>query len=157
LNPAYILPSRSTVTRLFDEEFEERIDKLHSLCKSAKYPSYTADLWKSIAGDYYCSIGFHFIDDNWILHAIVTHCKHVIGSHTAKNIGRLVGECLQECLGKGISPFAGVTDGGEIASVNETAQFLECEIQDRTCICHQLNNIIKKMLSDYFEETFLCS
>jgi hypothetical protein len=48
-----------------------------------------------------------------------------------------------------------VIDGGDIASVNFTAQALSCVIKDKTCICHQLNNIIKRMLSDYFEEEYL--
>ena len=75
---------------------------------------------------------------------------------------------LKDCLGDGITPFSGVTDGGEIASVKETAKSylfycmflicyreLKCHIEDRRCICHQLNNIIKKMLCDYFLKSFI--
>lgn len=46
-------------------------------------------------------------------------------------------------------------DGGDIASVKYTAQALECDIKDKTCICHLLNNIIKRMLNDYFEIDYL--
>lgn len=53
--------------------------------------------------------------------------------------------------GEGKKPFAGVIDGGDIASVGFTAEKLECEIKDNTCICHLLNNLIKRILQDYFE------
>lgn len=46
-------------------------------------------------------------------------------------------------------------DGGDIASVKYTAQKLNCFIKDETCICHQMNNIIKRMLGDYFENIYL--
>jgi hypothetical protein len=52
-------------------------------------------------------------------------------------------------------PFAGVVDGGDIASVKHTAARLNVEIKDNTCICHRLNNLIKRMLTDYFEEVYL--
>jgi hypothetical protein len=50
---------------------------------------------------------------------------------------------------------AGVIDGGDIASVKFTANYLGCEIRDQTCICHKLNNIIKRILEDYFLKTYL--
>jgi hypothetical protein len=54
-----------------------------------------------------------------------------------------------------VRPFAGVIDGGDISCVKETAKILDCDIKDRTCICHMLNNIIRRMLDDYFEDNFL--
>jgi hypothetical protein len=52
--------------------------------------------------------------------------------------------------------FAGVIDGGDIASVKYTGLRLgNADIKDKTCICHQLNNIIKRILQDYFEEAFI--
>jgi hypothetical protein len=98
------------------------------------YPSYTADLWKSKCARYFCSVGFHWIDKDWVLHSRLTHCKRVNGDHSGnetkayllttvgKNIGQLVANCLVHCLGENITPFSGVTDGGEIASVVETAR-----------------------------------
>jgi hypothetical protein len=53
------------------------------------------------------------------------------------------------------SPFAGVVDGGDIASVKYTAAALDVVIKDNTCICHKLNNLIKRMFEDYFEENYL--
>jgi len=52
-------------------------------------------------------------------------------------------------------PHSGVIDGGDIASVKYTAMKLGGEIHDQTCICHKLNNIIKRMLTDYFESDYL--
>lgn len=46
-------------------------------------------------------------------------------------------------------------DGGDIASVKFTAQALGCIIKDQTCICHQMNNLIKRLIHDYFEDVYL--
>ncbi len=62
---------------------------------------------------------------------------------------------LSHSAGDGHKPFAGVIDGGDISSVRETAKQLQCNIKDNTCICHMLNNLIKRMLTDYFENVFL--
>jgi hypothetical protein len=94
-------------------------------------------LWKSLAGDYYCSVGYHWIDDEWIFQSFTTHCTKVETDHTgnssitfsflnfiAASIGNLVASCLLDCLGDNIFPFSGVTDGGEIASILMTAKYL---------------------------------
>ena len=57
--------------------------------------------------------------------------------------------------GPSVKPYAGVIDGGDIASVRYTAAALTAEIKDQTCICHQLNNLIKRIIGDYFEEIYL--
>lgn len=54
-----------------------------------------------------------------------------------------------------MKPYAGVIDGGDIASVKYTAEALNAEIRDQTCICHLLNNTIKRLLNDYFENVYL--
>lgn len=51
--------------------------------------------------------------------------------------------------------YAAVTDGGEFASIKETETVLKCKIDGRRCLCHLLNNVIKRLLNDYFEETIL--
>ena len=52
--------------------------------------------------------------------------------------------------------FSGVIDGGDIASVKFTGLKLGLPLlKDKTCICHLLNNLIKKIIQDYFEEAYL--
>ena len=48
-----------------------------------------------------------------------------------------------------------INSAGDIASVKFTAQMLGCIIKDATCACHKLNNIIKRIVGDYFEEVYL--
>ena len=41
-------------------------------------------------------------------------------------------------------------DGGDISSAQFTAEMLECAgdwFKDQRCVCHQLNNVVKKVLS----------
>jgi hypothetical protein len=58
-------------------------------------------------------------------------------------------------LGPTYKPYAGVIDGGDIASVKYTAAALNADIKDQTCICHRLNNLIKRIIGDYFESIYL--
>jgi hypothetical protein len=54
-----------------------------------------------------------------------------------------------------------VTDGGEQASVKSTKEFLPkkhlymLHIEERLCLCHQLNNAIKRMIQDFFGTVYL--
>ncbi len=52
-------------------------------------------------------------------------------------------------------PVAGVTDGGEIASIKYTAQLFNSDIEERYCLCHMLNLVIKKFIEDYFADSYL--
>jgi hypothetical protein len=83
--------------------------------------------------------------------------QKVVGPQTAEAIGNMVANLLSPFLGEGSTPFAGVVDGGDIASVKFTSKKLNCAepIKDNTCICHKLNNIIKTMVGDYLEEHYL--
>jgi len=68
----------------------------------------------------------------------------------------LIGELLQPCLGEDAELFAGVIDGGDIASVKFTALKLKFEnLKGKTCICHLLNNMVKRILEDYFTDDYL--
>lgn len=77
--------------------------------------------------------------------------------HYSKRLWRLLCLIFLKYLleGNDSSAFAGVVDGGDIASVKFTAASLNMDIKDNTCICHKLNNVIKRMLQDYFEENYL--
>ncbi len=46
-------------------------------------------------------------------------------------------------------------DGGDISCVEFTSEKLNHTIRDKTCICHLLNNVIKRILGDFFEEHYL--
>lgn len=54
-----------------------------------------------------------------------------------------------------VVPFAGVVDGGDISSVRYTSVALNTQIKDNTCVCHKLNNLIKRIVGDYFGEHYL--
>jgi hypothetical protein len=128
--------------------------------------------------DYFIAITLQFIDNEWRLWNIPLAFTEVVGPHTKEAIGSLIAQVLSFYLGvnlnstsvdfsfyfmsvepnfpgENVRPFAGVIDGGDIACVKETAKILGCEIKDRTCICHMLNNIIRRMLDDYFEDNYL--
>lgn len=115
------------------------------------------------ARQYYCSISLHYIDHNWTLHSPLIRCTHVKGTHKKDKIGKLVAECIIPFLGEGAKIHSGVTDGGELASVRSTAAELgvnhtvQRTVEERYCVCHQLNLVVKKFLSDYFGTVCLYS
>jgi hypothetical protein len=153
--PSFTVPSRSSLREMILSEGRAIKLAIQSQTKAALSPSYCADLWKSKSRDYYCAVTLQFIDKDWNLWNIPVSFAHVIGPHTADAIGTLIADQLRPFLGDGCKPFAGVIDGGDIASIRETAKQLQCEIKDNTCVCHMLNNLIKRMLNDYLEKDYL--
>lgn len=117
------------------------------------------------------SITLQFIDAEWNLYNVPIAFTDITGPHTAEAVGHLIANKLSPFLGmltysrcmyfydlsigEECKPFAGVIDGGDIASVKYTAEKLGCVIKDATCICHKINNLIKRILGDYFEEAYL--
>jgi len=124
LKPGYVLPSRGKFNELLDTRFDEKNKKLMEMCHVVKYLSYTTDLWKSAAKDYYISIALHFIDDNWKLCSPLICTTHVKGSHKKDLIGKLVAEKMKPFIGPFTKIHSGVTDGGELASVKFTEEAL---------------------------------
>lgn len=161
LRPGYVLPSRPKLQELLDERFLEKQKMLVGLCQSADYISYTTDLWKSTAKQYYISVALHFIDKNWQLHAVLICTSHIQGSHKKDVIGNLVAEKMKPFLALNAKVHTGVTDGGEIASVSHTSTVLSNKnkymktIESRLCICHQLNNTLKRFLVGYLGKKYI--
>jgi len=160
--PLYKIPSRETMKNLILTDFKAHMDLVKMECFRSDCPSYSIDLWKAKSKDYYICVFLHFIDNNWCYKAFPVAFRQVKGSHTAQAIGFLVYDILKPFLNENATPFAGVVDGGDIHSVKFTsAKFIDEElypdlkIKDQLCICHQLNNVIKRMLSDYLGTNYL--
>jgi hypothetical protein len=136
LEPTYKLPVKSTIKMSINDLYLERVEEVYfvivcfltiifqlkKLTKAAAYPSYTADLWKSRTKEYYVAVTLHWIDDSWTLHGRPIALAHIVGRHTALHVGQCVGQQLKQFLGDGITPFAGVIDGGDVSSVPKTAE-----------------------------------
>lgn len=149
INPHYQVPGRSKLIDLLRKKASERKEQLIKWTKSAQYPSYAVDLWKSATTkDYYIALSIHWIDKDWNLNCPVIAFRKVIGDHTAESIGAICANILQEFLGT--NPFSGVADGGEIDSVSVTVQLLNCVIEERRCVCHLLNNAVKDLICNNF-------
>lgn len=154
-SPGYTLPSRRCFTTMFDDAYEKKKKKIAEITRAASFPSYAMDLWKSRGKDYFVSISIHFISDQWKLESFVVCCRHFQGNHDSPAVGGFVGECLKEFVGDNVKLFSGVTDGGAVSTVPFTASKLGYKIEARNCSCHQLNNMIKKIVSCYLEADYL--
>ncbi len=156
--PGYILPSRSKFDELLAKRFKEKNEQLKELCQNARNVSYTADMWKSAANQYYLSIAVHFVDNNWKLNSVLITTTHVQGSHKKDIIGNIIHAKIAPFLGQNTKIHSGITDGGELASVKHTDEsfpksqkYLQ-KIEARHCICHILNNAVKRILNSYFKD-----
>jgi len=125
------------------------------MTRMVEFPSYAADLWKSGAKHYYIGVSLQFIDQQWKIHTIPIALRHIRGRHTKDAVGNLIAECLKPFLGDKITPFGAVLDGGDVASIKETEKALSCTILGHTCICHQLNNAIRRVLDNHLSSNYL--
>jgi hypothetical protein len=157
LSPNYKLPSRFKVRSIIIEEAEKLKEHIKIQSKKSDHISFCVDLWKSNARDYYVAVTIQFIDGNWSLCNVPVGFRQILGRHSAEAVGNLVADIISPFLGEHKFPFAAVVDGGDIASAKFTARKLGCEgqLRDNTCICHILNNIIKRILNDYLQESVL--
>ena len=114
--------------------------------------------------DYYVGITFQFIDDDWKLWNLPVGFPQIIGPHTNIAVGTLIAETIRPFLGAisslfvklltrsgpGRKPFGAVIDGGDIGCAKYVGEAFECEkdwFKDETCVCHQVNNAVKHVLS----------
>ncbi len=73
--------------------------QIRGLTRSATYPVFCADLWKSKARDYYVAVTVQFIDPLWKLHNVPVGFVQIVGPHTNEAVGRMIHEILQPFLG----------------------------------------------------------
>jgi len=80
-----------------------------------------------------------------------TTCRQVINGECEDHIGGIVAESLIPFLGENTKMHSGVTDGEELASVGfksiefrKTKKVCMAKVVSRLCICHRMNNAIKK-------------
>jgi hypothetical protein len=85
---------------MIEEIYKAKKEAIINLCQQAEYVSYTCDLWKSAAKEYYVAIALHFYDDHWKLHHPLIAIAHIEGSHKKDLIGKFVAEKILPFLGQ---------------------------------------------------------
>ena len=87
LNPSAILPLRSQLKALIENQFTKKHEIIMSILRSnLSKISFTLDGWTSITNRSYYGITGHFIDDNWILQSLIIDFCQSRGEHTGKDI-----------------------------------------------------------------------
>lgn len=156
MNPAFSIPSRSTVTRdcfkLFIDERKKLRDFFSSLSSRI---CLTTDCWSSGQNLSYMCLTAHFIDDDWKLHKrIINFCQ--LSGHSGEVIGRTIEKCLNAW---GIKRIMTVTVDN--ASSNDLAiQYLKRRMNHHQtsvlngdylhmrCASHILNLVVKDGLKE---------
>ena len=94
LEPTYKLPQRRTLTNALLKSNSKLKTHLKGETNKALFPSYAADMWKSISLSYFLSISIHWIDDCWVLRNVIASVDPFDGAHSGKNIADKVFYCL---------------------------------------------------------------
>jgi len=97
LDPRYRLPSRHTIKRLINQEFEEKRNAIPDFLQNmtSKF-SLTCDIWSSIKMESYIAITLHYIDSEWKLCHFVLDIFTITGSHTGIYIFEKISQLLSE-------------------------------------------------------------
>ena len=87
LDPSYVLPSRTTLTReLLPQLYDKIIDEVKANLAKAEYITLTTDGWTSRTTESYIAVTAHFISDSWEMRSCLLECFKYGESHTAENL-----------------------------------------------------------------------
>ncbi|XP_030227714.1 zinc finger BED domain-containing protein 1-like [Gadus morhua] len=111
MEPAYHIPSRRTVTRLIETQYEERKEELFKKLAKAESVALTTDCWTALTAESYITITCHYIGDDWEMNSAVLLTESLPGCHTA--------DCLAEKLNGAVEQWG--IEGRVIACVHDNA------------------------------------
>ncbi|KAK0151805.1 Zinc finger BED domain-containing protein 1 [Merluccius polli] len=111
MEPAYNIPSRRTVIRLIEMQYEERKEELFKSLATAESVALTTDCWTALTAESYITITCHYIGDDWEMNSAVLLTESLPGRHTA--------DCLAEKLNGAVEHWR--IEGRVIACVHDNA------------------------------------
>ncbi|KAK6196399.1 hypothetical protein SNE40_001632 [Patella caerulea] len=139
LNPDYILPCRTTITKhvhlLYDQVKQDVIKELDN-----RYISLTSDIWTSITNHAYISLTAHYLTDDWKLENKLLATRLMANKHTGVNIASYLTDLAKEFNIKDIT--AVVTDNAAnmrvaLRHVNDVMEN-ETTVEHTGCFAHTL-------------------
>ena len=96
LEPGYVVPSATCVTKLVRAKFRDGRERLIALLRDEVGVSLTTDLWTSSRTQGYITITGHFVDQCWNLRSCVLTTKYCPERHTAANIAKSLKDHAEE-------------------------------------------------------------
>ena len=144
LIPAYVVPSRTCITKIIKRRHEDGKRELGQLlCNEAGVCSLTTDAWSSAASQSYNTVTCHFLDKDWSLVSAVLNTSHFPCSHTAVRIAEKVRQTLSSVQMPEKKVVSIVHD--EAANAKAAGNILSEEVgwQSNACAAHLLQTAIK--------------
>jgi len=138
----YNVPCHDTLIKLIHKKYLQEKEKLKKILKNVKFFCSTTDLWSNINNQHFFTMTIHYIDEYWTrctktLETEKLSCEHATGEEILKALMNV----LQDYALKD-RKRVWVTDcGSNIISALENEQ-------RNACVCHVLNNILQKSLSN---------
>jgi len=141
LNPNFKSPSRQHVADLSNKFYFQRKEELKKLIEKVSIISLTTDCWNSVQNYSYIGLTGHFLDEKFKLKSILLSIRHLLGGHSAKNIGDYL---------KGIMDEFGIRQKVKFITTDNastmTRMTTNLKIERIPCIGHILHLIIKNCL-----------
>ncbi|KAI2662343.1 E3 SUMO-protein ligase ZBED1 [Labeo rohita] len=147
LDPRYQLPSRSTLIRNLEEQYDTTKTSLKKKMEEADHISVTTDMWTSINTEAYLAVTAHFIIDDSLMSCLLD-VHRFPQRHTADEIAAALHEIFRDF---NIENKVGcvVTDN----AANMVAAVKKLVLRHMPCFAHTLNLIVKDGLSAVAELT----
>nr|XP_055067976.1 E3 SUMO-protein ligase ZBED1-like [Misgurnus anguillicaudatus] len=142
LEPRYIIPSRTTVTKNIAKIYDTTRENMRQIL-SGKNVALTTDGWSSLATEAYVTVTAHVISETWEFHDFVLQTKQLRGSHTAENVAECITGILRDFAIQPDSVVAFTTDNA-LNYVNAVEQHLGAV--NIPCLAHTINLAVRKGL-----------
>ncbi|XP_065133764.1 E3 SUMO-protein ligase ZBED1-like [Paramisgurnus dabryanus] len=142
LEPRYIIPSRTTVTKNIAKIYDTTRENMRQIL-SGKNVALTTDGWSSLATEAYITVTAHVISETWEFHDFVLQTKQLRGSHTAENVAECITGILRDFAIQPDSVVAFTTDNA-LNYVNAVEQHLGAV--NIPCLAHTINLAVRKGL-----------
>ncbi|CAF0985650.1 unnamed protein product [Brachionus calyciflorus] len=87
LNPKFKIPSRQHLANLSSKFYNDKKELMKKKIENVSIINITTDCWTSIQNFSYVSLTGHFLDENFLPKYLLFSIRHILGGHSAKNIG----------------------------------------------------------------------
>lgn len=145
LEPSYVLPSRTTVSRSFlPQSYEDAVEKVKALlANEAEFVTLTTDNWTAPGAIGFMSVTAHYISPKWEMKTFLFECVHFPKSHTSENLRN---ELLRIIKDWGLERKVHTIVSDNAANI--VRAIMLTGFNHIPCVAHTINLVVQDALKD---------